>query len=448
LSDTHHDALNITNNAIIGGTLAVTGASALTGNVSIGGTLATTGAYTPTGGITVGTNKKIQFRDGDIYINSSADGQLDIVSDGKVQIATAALDINCDSDITVDSGAGSDITVTVGDQGTADTAGGGMSFTAGKGKGTGAGGDFKATGGAAEAASNADGGDVELTPGAGDGGGSDGQVKVEGHALVNTDKEIRFRDSAIHIKSADDGHLDITADESIDLNGDVEVTGCVDVSGDIVVSAIAEADRFVSAQMCWCDDFMEAAAALASTVYSKAHWTGAGTNGTQAIVAGLNGVMRLATTATGSSDSTLTYNGSGTFDNDKKWVWEARLLLDNITNTKINMGMYVDDNDHIMFEFDTATDAANIYLRTDNNNADPHQQDTGIDLTAGNLFTFTIEVADDDTFEVFINGTQVCETPDGTIRDVAFKPYFYVDNKAAAEDKHLDIDYCKVWQDR
>jgi hypothetical protein len=36
---------------------------------------------------------------------------------------------------------------------------------------------------------------------------------------LNTAMQLRFRDSAIHIESADDGHLDITADTSIDLNG-------------------------------------------------------------------------------------------------------------------------------------------------------------------------------------------------------------------------------------
>ena len=37
--------------------------------------------------------------------------------------------------------------------------------------------------------------------------------------LMDAAKEIYFRDTAIHIKSADDGHLDLTADTSIDING-------------------------------------------------------------------------------------------------------------------------------------------------------------------------------------------------------------------------------------
>jgi len=49
--------------------------------------------------IEVTTAQKVQFRDAAIYINSSADGQLDIVADGEVQIATALVDINGNLDV-------------------------------------------------------------------------------------------------------------------------------------------------------------------------------------------------------------------------------------------------------------------------------------------------------------------------------------------------------------
>jgi hypothetical protein len=41
--------------------------------------------------------------------------------------------------------------------------------------------------------------------------------------LMSTAEEIFFRDTAIHIKSGDDGHLDLTADTSIDMNGDIDI---------------------------------------------------------------------------------------------------------------------------------------------------------------------------------------------------------------------------------
>ena len=44
--------------------------------------------------ISVSTDDKVQFRDAAIYINSSADGQLDIVADTEIQIATTTVDLN------------------------------------------------------------------------------------------------------------------------------------------------------------------------------------------------------------------------------------------------------------------------------------------------------------------------------------------------------------------
>lgn len=43
--------------------------------------------------------------------------------------------------------------------------------------------------------------------------------KFSDDILINSTEKIYFRDTAIHLYSADDGHLDITADASIDING-------------------------------------------------------------------------------------------------------------------------------------------------------------------------------------------------------------------------------------
>jgi hypothetical protein len=78
----------------------------LNGNLDVSGTTLVTGVLTTTaatvfnGGFasnadsTLGTDKKVQFRDSAIYINSSADGQLDIVADTEIQIAATTIDIN------------------------------------------------------------------------------------------------------------------------------------------------------------------------------------------------------------------------------------------------------------------------------------------------------------------------------------------------------------------
>jgi hypothetical protein len=54
-----------------------------------------------TGGtdVAVSTDDKVQFRDAAIYINSSADGQLDIVADTEIQVAATTVDLNGNLDV-------------------------------------------------------------------------------------------------------------------------------------------------------------------------------------------------------------------------------------------------------------------------------------------------------------------------------------------------------------
>ena len=65
--------------------------------------------------ILIASTEKLQFRDTALYINSSADGQLDIVADTEVQIAAPTIDINGDADVsgTLTYGSLSDGTITV-----------------------------------------------------------------------------------------------------------------------------------------------------------------------------------------------------------------------------------------------------------------------------------------------------------------------------------------------
>ena len=58
------------------------------------------------------TTEKVQFRDTAIYINSSTDGQLDIVADTEIQIAATTIDINGNADISGNLGVGGNLTVT------------------------------------------------------------------------------------------------------------------------------------------------------------------------------------------------------------------------------------------------------------------------------------------------------------------------------------------------
>jgi len=62
--------------------------------------------------ILIATTEKLQFRDTAIYINSSADGQLDLVADTEIQIAATTIDINGNADISGNLGIGGNLTVT------------------------------------------------------------------------------------------------------------------------------------------------------------------------------------------------------------------------------------------------------------------------------------------------------------------------------------------------
>jgi hypothetical protein len=62
--------------------------------------------------IEVDTTQKVQFRDTAIYVNSSVDGQLDIVADGEVQIDTALVDINGNLDVSGTTNIGGSVSFT------------------------------------------------------------------------------------------------------------------------------------------------------------------------------------------------------------------------------------------------------------------------------------------------------------------------------------------------
>ena len=62
--------------------------------------------------ILIATSEKIQFRDTAIYINSSADGQLDLVADTEIQIAATTIDINGLVDISGNLSVGGNLDVT------------------------------------------------------------------------------------------------------------------------------------------------------------------------------------------------------------------------------------------------------------------------------------------------------------------------------------------------
>jgi hypothetical protein len=112
--------------------------------------------------IELSTTDKVQFRDAAIYLNSSVDGQLDIVADTEIQIAATTVDLNGDLDVSGTALVTGVLTTTA-----ATVFNGGF-------------------------ASNAD-------------------------STLGTDKKVQFRDAAIYLNSSVDGQLDIVADTEIQI---------------------------------------------------------------------------------------------------------------------------------------------------------------------------------------------------------------------------------------
>lgn len=162
--------------------------------------------------ITVDTDKKIQFRDTGIYIQSSADGKLLISSDG-----SGADDITLTGNVTFsnDIAVTGDLTVsgdfTFGDAST-DT----LTVT----------GKLDANG------------DVDL--GSGDdtvniGSGSGDTLNLADDLTVATTKKVQFRDTGLYINSSADGQLDIVADTTVALSGAVTADSTLDITGNTTV---------------------------------------------------------------------------------------------------------------------------------------------------------------------------------------------------------------------
>ena len=125
-----------------------------------------------------GASGKLQFRDDALYINSSADGQLDLGADSKVMLTAGTVGASADLE--------------VGD-------------------------DLKLKSDAAVAAFGADG-DVTLT-----------HVADTG-LLLNSSMQVQFGDSATHIKQVSDSNLEIEADGSLIIDSPV-----LDLQDDAVI---------------------------------------------------------------------------------------------------------------------------------------------------------------------------------------------------------------------
>ncbi len=83
----------VTDDIIVNGDIDLEGAIDVNGTANLD-VVDIDGAVNIAAATTVATDNKIQFRDTAIYINSSADGQLDLVADTEIKIAATTIDID------------------------------------------------------------------------------------------------------------------------------------------------------------------------------------------------------------------------------------------------------------------------------------------------------------------------------------------------------------------
>ena len=166
------------------------------------------------------TTEKLQFRDTAIYINSSADGQLDLVADTEIQIAATTVDINGNVDV---SG-----TLTVG---------GALDFSDASISNIGSIALDSITSDASDITLDA-AGDIVL-----DAGGANVTIKDDGTSILdiaNNSTDVEFTvstaDKNFKIKGTDDSSAITALDIDMALAGKATFNGDVVVGGDLTVT--------------------------------------------------------------------------------------------------------------------------------------------------------------------------------------------------------------------
>ncbi len=184
--------------------------------------------------IEVTAAQKVQFRDSAIYINSSADGQLDIVADTEIQIAATTIDVN--GTLAFDSLKGTGATTVTNildeDNMASDSA------------------TALATQQSIKAYVDSQVGTVDTLSEILANGNTTGATDID----VDGAQKVQFRDAAIYINSSVDGQLDIVADTEIqiaattvDLNGNLDVSGTLGVTGVATLASLVATTADINA---------------------------------------------------------------------------------------------------------------------------------------------------------------------------------------------------------
>ena len=202
--------------------------------------------------ILIASTEKLQFRDTAIYINSSADGQLDIVADTEVQIAATTVDINGAVDVSGNLTVGGSVVIggnTLSstellflDGITAGTVTPSKALVVDSNKDIASLRNITLTG-ELDAGSLDVSGDVDI-----DGTLETDALSIDGTAVSATAAELNYNDTGASVGTVVasktvtvDANKDVSSFRNITLSGELDA-GSLDVSGDADIDGTLEAD--------------------------------------------------------------------------------------------------------------------------------------------------------------------------------------------------------------
>lgn len=245
-------------------------------------------------------------------------------------------------------------------------------------------------------------------------------------------------------------------------NIDLTSLGLQNITGNNIRSLIPYLEFGNTFDVCvWRDDF------LGDTLHGG-YQVCTGGDGTAAILADqLGGVCQLINDSTTDDNA---YEGLAlalNFKGDFNCAMVARIKIDNITNSKIEVGFTDDINDQGAAEVlgtpdSTAEDAA-IWVRDIDDgtvwqcfsviaNGTPQKDETCLDAAVNGIYE-TLGVALDGTLATFYHWNAEGRLTFSTVITAAITgsdpltPWVYVESRANNQRK-LDIDYIAVWQRR
>ena len=149
--------------------------------------------------ILVATNKKVQLRDTDIYLHSSADGQADLVADSVIQVTAPTVNIEASTAITLESDS-----ITFGEAGDTDIV---LAFNA-----------------------NTADGEIKWME-------DEDYFEFSDDILMATTEKLQLRDTAIYLYSSADGQADLVADSVIQVTAptvNVEASTAITLESDSI----------------------------------------------------------------------------------------------------------------------------------------------------------------------------------------------------------------------